>query len=154
VSSLADDPADRTSGHVGSRVVIGTHVLSGVLAVSVYSGGAAHPFTDQDTHVTDIDTGRALTLADIFTDEQQGLRVLSQQAAILVPQTNAHNSFSPDSIAPVEKNFAHWNATADGIQILFGEIASHAAGQIVVTVPWKNLDQVLKPEMRTTLETF
>ncbi|WP_054813511.1 RsiV family protein [Nocardia arizonensis] len=132
----------------GQVTYTGTRVVSGLLVVSVYSEGAAHPNNSMESHVTNGDTGRAITLADLFTDVQAGLNLLAEQAAIEVPKTRAGDTYFKSGIEATEFNYRLWLATPGGMEIHFGEIASHAAGDIVITVPWSKLDSALKPGIR------
>ncbi|MBH0777183.1 RsiV family protein [Nocardia bovistercoris] len=134
-------------GH-GQVTYIGTRVVSGLLVVSTYGEGAAHPNNAYESHVTNADTGAAITLRDLFTDTQAGLNALAEQAAIEVPKTRAGDTYFKSGIEATEFNYRLWLATPGGMEIHLGEIASHAAGDIVITVPWSKLDSVLKPGIR------
>ncbi|MEU0504131.1 RsiV family protein [Nocardia sp. NPDC005998] len=145
-------PGDSVTGGSDSQVVhIGAHVLSGHLVTIVYGAGAAHPNSFDSAHVTNVDTGTAITLSDLFTDLQQGLNVLSTQAQTLVEQNPRATGYSKSELTPVAEHFHTWVATPEGMKIYLGQIASHAAGNIDVTVPWSALDGVLKPGMRAVI---
>ncbi|WP_433194140.1 RsiV family protein [Nocardia sp. CA-107356] len=132
---------------------IGGHVLSGVLGIEV-SDGNLHPTTFKRTHVTNIDTGKALTLPDLFTDLQKGLEVLSAQAAVQIPKTRVGtNPYDKQSITPAVDNFKDWLAMPDGMRVYVGEIASHALGYIDITIPWSELDGALKPSLRAVVSS-
>ncbi|MGY4100054.1 RsiV family protein [Nocardia sp. R16R-3T] len=146
-------PGDSVTGGDSQVVRIGAQVLSGHLVVSMYGEGAAHPNSNDFAHVTDIDTGKAITLPDLFTDLQQGLDVLSAQAEAQVQRNPRAAGYSKSLLAPVAAHFQTWVATPDGIRIYLGEIASHAAGAIDVTVPWSALDGVLKPGLRAVVSS-
>lgn len=137
----------------GQVTYTGTRVISGLLVVTVYNEGAAHPNSFQESHVTNADTGRALTLSDLFVDLQAGLNVLADQAAIEVPKTRAGDTYSKSGIEADEFNYRLWLATPGGMEIHLGEIASHAAGDIAITVPWSALDSVLKPGIREVVSS-
>ncbi|MEV5834238.1 RsiV family protein [Nocardia sp. NPDC052112] len=146
-------PMDSVSSRDSQMVRIGTKVLSGHLIVTVYGDGAAHPNSFDLAQVTDIDTGKSITLSDLFTDLQQGLTTLSTQAEALVQQNPKATGYSKSLLTPVAEHFQTWVATPDGMRIYLGEIASHAAGNIDVTVPWSALDGVLKPGMRAVVSS-
>ncbi|WP_433680120.1 RsiV family protein [Nocardia sp. CA-119907] len=132
---------------------IGGHVLSGVLGIEV-SDGYLHPITFKRTHVTNIDTGKALTLPELFTDLQKGLDVLSAQAAVQIPKTRVGpNSYDKERIEPTVENFKDWLAMPDGLRVYLGEIASHALGYIDITIPWSELDGTLKPGLRAVVSS-
>lgn len=155
----ADDFISRvnntTSVHTYNQnfMYVGTHVVSAKLGVEIYAEGAAHPFTDFVTHNTDIDTGKALTLQDLFSETLDGLKLLSTQSKVLLDQMPRATGYTPSAITPAVENFRNWVATKDGMRIYFGEIASHAAGDIDITIPWSAFDKVFKPGMKTVLST-
>ncbi|MFD0362947.1 RsiV family protein [Nocardia sp. GCM10030253] len=138
-------PDTNVTGFRSEITRIGRHVLSGVLGIEVDTGGA-HPATFKATHVTNIDTATAIALPDLFTDLQQGLNVLSVQAAELLPKTRVGTNFYfKEDLEPKVQNYERWVATPAGMRIYLGELASHAMGYIDITVPWSALDSVLKP---------
>ncbi|WP_406237159.1 hypothetical protein [Nocardia sp. NBC_01009] len=144
-------PGTSITGGESAVVHIGTHVLSGELVVIVYAQGAAHPNNFYGTHVTNVDTGQPITLTTLFTDTRTGLEALSAQAALLVPKTRAGADYRKEAIAPEERNYENWLATPAGMRIVLGEIGPHALGKIEITVPWSELDSVLKPGMRAVV---
>ncbi|MFX0579605.1 RsiV family protein [Nocardia nepalensis] len=146
-------PGDSVTGGDSQVVRIGTHVLSGHLVTSVYGAGAAHPNSFDSAHVTNVDTGKAITLPDLFTDLQQGLNALSTQAQALVQQNPRATGYSSSELTPTTEHFQTWVATPEGMRIYLGEIASHAAGNIDVLIPWSALDSVLRPGMRAVLSS-
>ncbi|WP_433756550.1 RsiV family protein [Nocardia sp. CA-135398] len=146
-------PGDSVTGGESQVVRIGSQVLSGHLIVVTYAEGAAHPNSNHFAHVTNINTGKAITLPDLFTDLQQGLNTLSTQAEAQVQQNPRATGYSKSLLTPVAEHFQTWVATPEGMRIYLGEIASHAAGNIDVTVPWSALDGVLKPGMRAVVSS-
>ena len=146
-------PEDSVTGGDSRVVHIGAHVLSGHLVTIMYSAHAAHPNSFDSAHVTDIDTGKAIGLPDLFTDLRQGLNALSTEAETLVEQNPRATGYDRGQLTPVAEHFQTWVATPEGMRIYLGEIASHVAGNIDVTVPWAALDSVLKPGMRAVLSS-
>ncbi|WP_062993385.1 RsiV family protein [Nocardia anaemiae] len=143
----------KVSGFHSEVAHIGRHVLSGVLGIEV-ADGYLHPITFKRTHVTDIDTGKALTLPDLFTDLPKALERLSAQAQVQIPKTRVGtNPYDKQRIAPEVENFKDWLATPDGLRVYLGEIASHALGYIDITIPWSDLDGVLKPGLRAVVSS-
>lgn len=128
---------------------VGPHLLSAKLGVNFFQEHGAHPYELFVTHTTDTDTGKALRLSDVFTDLDAGVNALSRQAAILVPKTNAGDGYYRDALLPTEVNYQNWAVDSGGMRIYFGEIASHAAGNIVITIPWSELRGVLSCHMKT-----
>ncbi|MFB7723292.1 RsiV family protein [Nocardia sp. NPDC056100] len=133
---------------------IGDHVVSGLLWISV-DGGGAHPWTELATHVTDIDTGKALELQDLFTDEQAGLRVLSTQAETLGPQSRAGTYFDAKGVTPTRDHFKTWTATPAGMHVYFqmGQAGPAALGPFDITIPWSALGSVLAPGLSGVLSS-
>ncbi|WP_433756549.1 RsiV family protein [Nocardia sp. CA-135398] len=143
----------KVSGFHSEVAHIGRHVLSGVLGIEV-ADGYLHPITFKRTHVTDIDTGKALTLPDLFTDLPKALARLSAQAEVQIPKTRVGpNPYDKQRIAPAVENFKDWLAMPDGLRVYLGEIASHALGYIDITIPWSELDGVLKPGLRAVVSS-
>ncbi|MET8648877.1 RsiV family protein [Nocardia aurea] len=132
----------------GQVTYLGSRAISSLFVISTYSEGAAHPNNAYESYVVDARTGNEITLRDLFTDLNCGLNLLADQAAIEVPKSRAGDSYSKSGIEAVEYNYRLWLATPGGMEIHFGEIASHAAGDIVITVPWSKLDSALKPGIR------
>ncbi|APA98066.1 RsiV family protein [Nocardia seriolae] len=133
---------------------IGEHVLSGLLWVSVYGGGA-HPFTVESTCVVNVDNAESLTLKDVFTNENKGLEVLSAQAAKLLPTTRAGDGYTKAGITPTREHFQVWTATPQGMHVYFqqGQVGPEAAGPVDITVPWSALKSQLKPGMYEALSS-
>ncbi|MEV4233783.1 MULTISPECIES: RsiV family protein [unclassified Nocardia] len=143
----------KVSGFHSEVAHIGRHVLSGVLGIEV-DDGYLHPTTFKRTHVTDIDTGKALTLPELFTDVPKALDRLSAQAEVQIPKTRVGtNPYDKQRIAPAVENFKDWLAMPDGLRVYLGEIASHAVGYIDITIPWSELDAVLKPDLRAVVSS-
>ncbi|WP_067840806.1 hypothetical protein [Nocardia lijiangensis] len=127
----------------GQVTYLGTRALSGLLSVSVDTGDASVVL--RTSHVTDARTGRTLTLADLFTDLDRGLDILATCVADLL---SPHTDLPASALEPAEYNYRVWLATPAGMQIHFGAPAADPAGDIVVTVPWYQLETVLAPGMR------
>ncbi|WP_169815646.1 RsiV family protein [Nocardia inohanensis] len=132
-------------------VYIGAHVLSAKLGVNFMYTHGAHPSEEYVTHNTSTDTGQAITLPDLFTDLNSGLDKLSDYAKATLDAKYGAGSYWSPGIAATESNFQNWTVSKDGLRIYLGEVVSHAAGNIVVTVPWSELGNLLKPQMKTVL---
>lgn len=119
--------------------------ITEVLAGADYCTGAAHPNDSVSTIVIDTRTARPITLADLFVDEQAGLRRLSAQTAQL-----ADFPTNPDGLAPTEANFGNWTPTVAGIVLRFHDY-QFGHGIPSVTVPWSAVADLISPAQRALL---
>jgi len=133
---------------------IGERVVAGLLVVSYnMNPPGAHPSPLLATVVVDTDTATPVTLTDIFPDLPAGLERLSEQSALLLPDTAAGPNFDRSGIEPTEANFANWLPTPEGMEIHFGDyqVGPHAIGLVTVTVPWESLADVADPDVVAVL---
>lgn len=130
-----------------SRVTIRDIAVAQVTTGTIYC--CAHPTTDTTTIVINTRTAKPITLADLFTNEQDGLARLSEQTKILVGNTFDYSGPLPDmpGNAPKAENFADWIPTAEGMQITFAEYQFGDRLPATITVPWSVLTDVLAPNM-------
>lgn len=144
-------PADRFTLESTDRsavVHIGSRVVSGLLVTSWNADPpGAHPTPLVATVVIDADDAQPITLERLFPDLQAGLNRLSQESALLLPDTAAGPDFVREGIEPKSENFANWVATPAGMEIHFTDyqVGPHAIGLIDVTVPWNRLTDVAAP---------
>jgi hypothetical protein len=105
--------------------------------------GAAPPTVYLTTIVIDSRTAQPITLADLFTNEQDGLNRLSDQIKILA------NMGPEPGNAPVPENFTNWIPTGEGMEIHFVPYQFQSVGRFnpTITVPWSALTDVLAPNM-------
>ncbi|WP_072806483.1 RsiV family protein [Rhodococcoides yunnanense] len=133
---------------------IGPGVVSAVLDTSWDANPpGAHPTYVIATVTVDTATAQPVTLQDLFPDLQAGLQRLSEQSALLLPDTAAGPGFEPSGIAPTPNNFANWTPSAGGMNIRFGDyqVGPHAIGLVDVTVPWSALADVADPQVIDSL---
>jgi len=110
--------------------------------------GAVHPILSTGTVVIDSRSAKPITLADLFTDKDAGLKQLSEQSKLLLPavlNVPAPMGDEPGNV-PTEANFANWIPTPAGIEIHFADY-QFGHGRPVITVPWSALDGLLAPGM-------
>ncbi|WP_235677768.1 RsiV family protein [Mycolicibacterium sarraceniae] len=110
---------------------------------------SAHPSSYVSTVVIDSRSGKPVTLADLFIDQQAGLNRLSEQTKALLPGVSGVGPTPmPDEPgnAPTEANFANWIPTPDGLEIHFADY-QFFHGTPTITVPWSALDGLLAPGM-------
>ena len=136
--------------HVGARVVSAEQITYWMA-----DPPGAHGNSLLATVTIDADTAKPITLSDAFSDLGAGLRRLSQESARLLPSTNVGSRYERSGITPVEKNFANWTASPQGMQIHFGDyqVGAYADGLVTVTIPWSNLSDVLAPGMQEVLSS-
>lgn len=129
-------------GH--SEVRVGERVLSGLLWTAS-TEFLTHKSELVSTVVVDTNSGSVITLASMFNDLDEGLMRLQEEAQRLGPSAN--DSFDGSRLEPSEKLFERWTAETDGMRLYFeqGVVAPEEEGIIDLTIPWANLDGVLKP---------
>lgn len=151
LQDLIDGPGtERYTLSTGTHEVtrIGEHVVAGLLVTSYnMNPPGAHPTAIVSTVAVNTDDATPITLQDLFPDLQAGLDRLSEQSALLLPETAAGPDYVAEGIAPEEINFANWLPTPEGMDIHFGDyqVGPHAIGLVTVTVPWDDLDDVMDP---------
>lgn len=136
--------------HIGSRVV-----SAELISYWMANPPGAHGDSLLATVTIDTDTAKPVTLSDAFSDLDSGLRRLSQESARLLPSTNVGSRYERSGITPVEKNFANWTASPQGMQIHFGDyqVGAYADGLVTITIPWSDLSDVLAPGMQDVLSS-
>lgn len=109
---------------------------------------AAHPLLSTGTVVVDSRSAKPITLGDLFTDKDAGLKQLSEQSKLLLPAVLSIPAPMGDEPgnAPTEANFTNWIPTPAGMEIHFADY-QFGHGRPVVTVPWPALDGLLAPGM-------
>ncbi|MBL1078430.1 DUF3298 domain-containing protein [Nocardia sp. 2] len=127
---------------------LGKNVLSGKIGVEVFAEGAAHGFDDYATHNTNTLTGEPISLTDLFTDLESGLESLSYYSKSFLTTKYGADGYDATAVEPVYRNFHNWAVAEDGMRIYFGEIASHAAGNVMITLPWGVFHGVFNPAMK------
>lgn len=132
-----------------AQAVIGTDVITGLLITSVNHQDplSAHPTPEIATFVINKATAKPVMLTDLFTDSNEALQRLSNEARQQI--IAKIGSVEESGIAPTAKNFANWIPTPSGIEIHFDDyqVGPHAAGLQVITVPWSVFDGVLAQKL-------
>lgn len=130
------------------RLYFGGASIAELVTGTYMHAGAAHPLLSTGTVVIDSRSAKPITLADLFTDEDAGLKQLSAQSKLLLPAVlniPAPMADEPGN-APTEANFANWIPTPAGMEIHFADY-QFGHGRPVITVPWPALDGLLAPGM-------
>ena len=131
----------------GSGVRIGTRVLNGLLRTAATDFTTTTSTALASTVVMDANSGSLITLSSLFKDLNKGLMKLQELSQELGPSTSAGSNFDKTKIEPSEKVFQHWTAETSGMRVYFaqGLVAPESEGIVDLTIPWDNLDDVLKP---------
>lgn len=149
---------DQTQGYGDARFSLsdarpgptyaGNNVVGAVLNTSWDANPpGAHPTYIIATVTVNTATAQPITLQDLFPDLPAGLQRLSEQSALLLPDTAAGPNFESGGIAPETANFANWVPSSTGMNIRFGDyqVGPHAIGLVDVTIPWSALTDVADP---------
>lgn len=113
----------------------------------------AHPNGFFKTFTFDTQTGKELSLADIFAPGADYLTTLSSLSSVALTK-NMQDLASPEMIAagtkPETKNFENFFFDNADFVLLFSpyQVAAYAAGPQTVRIPLSNLSSVLNPEYR------
>ncbi|MFF2551201.1 DUF3298 domain-containing protein [Nocardia sp. NPDC058058] len=125
------------------RIEFRPTAIGEVLAGNWYCAPAAHYNNTVSTIVIDSRTAEPITLADLFTDVQAGLRRLSDQVVerVGVPATLP-------GVRPVEANFGNWIPAESGMVLFFPDYQLGGFGMRSVTIPWSALADLIAPGQR------
>src|SRR5512140_2552539 len=116
--------------------------------IQTYYNGAAHPGDTSKTVNFDLQSGRAITMAELFVPNADYLSVISKYCiGQLSTRDIGFDGFELGATATAE-NYRNWNITADGLMITFDEyqVAPYAAGPQTVVMPYKELAQIIQPD--------
>ena len=124
------------------------YVYSIKFNVMGYTDGAAHPYHFSKTVTFNLETGKEVTLDELFLPGSNYLQIFSD---ISKADLSARDiGFDPTFFTgadPMPENYKSWNITADGLLITFDEyqVAAYAAGPQTVTIPYSALKDVIDP---------
>jgi hypothetical protein len=142
----APPPLPETTGnfcYVNYRVINASNGLLSILFdVSTYTGGA-HPNTVHIPLNFDLNTGQALTYADVF---KPGVDAVATLAAIATDElTRTSRLMFPDGAEPRPENYQVWNFDFNGLLITFDQyqVMPYAAGPQTVAIPYFELKDAL-----------
>jgi Protein of unknown function (DUF3298)/Deacetylase PdaC len=115
-----------------------------------FNEGAAHPNHASMVFNYSFETGKTLTLAELFKGNNY-LKVISSYAIRSLKKQLAPN---PDmewiqrGAGPEEENYKNWNITARGLLITFDQyqVASYADGPHEVLIPYSALKNIVDPQ--------
>lgn len=146
VTGLIDDArSDARSDSWGldanSTISFRSSAVSQVTVGVYYARGAAHPVYYIATVVLDSRDAEPITLQDLFTNKQAGLKRLSEKSASIL----GIDSNTP-GLRATDKNFANWIPTAKGFEIHFADYQL-GHGLRVTAIPWSDIADLLTPSM-------
>jgi len=116
---------------------------------AVYIDGAAHPNHYSVVLNYDLERGREIALDDLFLPSSNYLQVIADYCKAQLAKRDigfdASQSGGADSLP---ENYKLWNLSNEGLVVTFGvyQVASGAAGQQTVVVPFFELKGVSNPQ--------
>lgn len=150
-------PPPRELGDVKSTLdatctVVTNHgVVSVRYEVFKIFAGAAHPASETIT-TNWLGGGPLITFSDLFASPATAMKTVSRLAlADLKAQAKkeGYEIFSPEGAGPDAKNFEAFVIQKSGVMICFqaSQVTAYAVGPLQVSIPWKTLKPLLKPEV-------
>ena len=124
------------------------YVYSIKFNVMGYTDGAAHPYHFSKTVNFNLETGKEITLDELFLSGSNYLKIFSDiSKADLSARDIGFDATFFTGAEPTPENYKSWNITADGLLITFDEyqVAAYAAGPQTVIVPYSALKDVIDP---------
>ncbi len=136
-----DHPSTFLSGyqiHTATRSLVSLE-----MDLSVYLAGAAHPLPSTLTVTFSLDSGQALTLAELFAPGAAYLERLAQLAQAQL--TERGSLLFDEGLAPTAENFQHWVLSPQGLTLIFDVylVTANAEGPQRVTIPFDQLTDLL-----------
>lgn len=115
-----------------------------------YTGGA-HGLSIVSSYILDLANNKEITFNDLFVANSKPLEKLAPLAAAALAQQlgpDADPKWISDGTAPKAENYTAYALTGKGLVLIFQQyqVAPYAAGIQEVTVPFSQLQGVLKPE--------
>jgi hypothetical protein len=136
-----DHPSTFLSGyqiHTATRSLVSLE-----MDLSIYLAGAAHPLPSTLTVTFSLDSGQALTLADLFVP---GAAYLDRLAELAQAQLTERGSLLfEEGLTPTAENFQHWVLNPQGLTLIFDvyQVTAYAEGPQRVTIPFDQLADLL-----------
>ncbi len=115
------------------------------LEFSPYAKGAAHPNHYSRSINFDMNTGKEMTLADVFKPKINPLRMMSAYATANLKARDL--LLFPEGALPTPENYRVWNLSPKGIVMTFDhyQVMPYAAGMQEVTMPYRAVKTYLWP---------
>jgi hypothetical protein len=108
--------------------------------------GRAHPYHNNHVINFDLQTGKILTLSDLFKKDANFLKALAAYASNALNHKLKHDNWMvPQGTKADMNNFKNWNLQADSILITFDEyqVAPYTYGSQEVEIPYNQLKKIL-----------
>jgi hypothetical protein len=110
-------------------------------SIEGYTEGAAHPYHAALTVNYDLESGRDITLDEVFTPNSNYLQVISDYCKTQLSKRDIGFDGFQAGADPTPENYHNWNISEKGIILTFDEyqVAPYAAGPQTVVVPFTEL---------------
>lgn len=122
-----------------------TPIISVRFKVETYYSGMAHPTHVHSVTNYDLNTGKVLTLKELFLPDADYLTAIASYCEKTLKKSLPKNAFFNNGVKPTLTNYALWNLHPDGLFITFDEyqVAPYAFGPQTVTIPYASLSAIL-----------
>lgn len=133
-------------GGFGSGVTrIGSGVVAGRIVLLWYGKGAAHPNQSLGTVVIATHTATPVTVDDLYQDRPAA----QARLRTLLPQLDTSGRLNESSVSGEDID-ANWLPTSSGLEV-YVSVAHVMGDYVVVTVPWDQIADQLRPGMLDAL---
>lgn len=123
-------------------------LLSVRLSIEGMQAGRAHPYHQHQVINFDLNSGKLLTLRELFKPKANYLNVFSKIASEKLNTTLQDKWMIKEGTAPLLKNYQLWNLQDDSILITFDEyqVAPYVDGAQEVEIPYSQLKNIIAPK--------
>lgn len=153
---LSNIPADFASelDYNFTAYLITDEVYSFAFEIYSYYAGAAHPNHWSKSFNFDIKNGRLITIKDLFKPHSKYIEKVSSYCIEDLKMQGRQGGYEFDEemlisgAGPKDSNYINFNILQKGLQITFDpyQVAPYAAGTQYVTIPYKNLYEIIDEE--------
>lgn len=142
----------QSSLYVRSKVFLLTNKYVSIeFTISDMQAGAAHPTNYTETFNYDLQNTKELAISDLFRKDSQFIEKLSQISITSLIEQNQKAEFTQEywikqGASPKLANFEKFLLTNDSLIIIFDtyQVAPYASGVQQVSIPYKNIDNILQ----------
>ena len=115
-----------------------------------FADGGAHPYHYSVSNNYDLKSGKALTLDDLFLPNSNYLQIIADDCKTELSKRDiGFTDTFTQGADPKPENYKNWNLSNEGFLVItFDEdqIAPHAAGPQIVTIPFSELKSIQNPD--------